>query len=69
MLASTGAFIVLASLTVDPFTQQVLSYPSRLNLTQDYANPSLPLVSSWITPGQAVVWGSEYANPSTCIFH
>lgn len=68
MVASVGAFIVVASLAVDPFTQQVLSYPSRLNITQDYAKPSLPMVSSWTTPGKVLEWESGQNSPSKCPF-
>lgn len=68
MVASAGSFIVVASLAVDPFTQQVLSYPSGLSLTQDYENSSLPLVSNWITPGKILEWESEQSSPSKCAF-
>lgn len=62
-IASAGAFVVVASPAVDPFTQQVLSYPSKLNITQGYANPGLPLVTNWTSPGKAVVFESDGASP------
>jgi hypothetical protein len=66
LIASAGAFVVVLSLAVDPFTQQVLSYPSKLDETQAYANPSLPLVTNWITPGKATVFESASTRPCKC---
>ena len=56
LIASAGAFIVVTSLAVDPFTQQVLNYPTRPNTTQAYSNPLLPLTTKFNIP--------ESANPS-----
>ncbi len=66
LIASAGAFIIILSLAVDPFTQQVLSYPSKLYETQAYANPSLPLVTNGITPGIATVFESGSTRPGKC---
>lgn len=65
VLASAGAFIVLASLAVDPFTQQILSYPSVSNVTSGYEQPVFPKVSSWNTIGDVSVWESQRSEPST----
>ena len=61
MLASLGALLFVLSLAVDPFVQQVLSYPTRANVTSDYYPPTFPSVTTWNTPGSAGVGisGSE----------
>ena len=64
ILASAGAFIVLASLAVDPFTQQILSYPSISNVTSGYQQPALPTVAAWNTSGNLTVWESADSDPS-----
>lgn len=64
VLASAGAFIVLASLAVDPFTQQVLSYPSVSKITSGYEQPIFPQVLSWNTSGDASTWESGNGDPS-----
>lgn len=69
LLASAGAFIVLASLAVDPFTQQVLSYPSVSKVTRGYEQPVLPQVSSWNTSGRVDAWESGNSDPSTFSSH
>lgn len=66
LIASAGAFVVVLSLAVDPFTQQVLSYPSKLDETQAYANPSLPLVKNWTTPRTVHMSHSASAPPCKC---
>ena len=68
ILASAGAFIVLASLAVDPFTQQVLSYPSVSNITSGYPQPSFPSVTNWNTSGSLTVWLSANSDPSMVLF-
>ena len=52
ILASIGAAVLILSLAVDPFIQQVLSYPTRSNPTDEYTPPSIPLVMDWTPPGQ-----------------
>ena len=64
ILASVGAFIVLVSLAVDPFTQQILSYPSLSNITSGYERPIFPQVSSWNTTGEPSEWESGNSDPS-----
>lgn len=64
ILASVGAFIVLVSLAVDPFTQQILSYPSISNITSGYERPIFPQVSSWNTSVEPYYWESEHSDPS-----
>ena len=64
ILASAGAFIVLASLAVDPFIQQVLSYPSVSNVTNGYQQPTFPKVTTWNTTGSLIVWESGDSDPS-----
>ena len=64
ILASAGAFIVLASLAVDPFIQQVLSYPSVSNVTNGYQQPTFPKVTTWNTTGSLIVWESGDSYPS-----
>ena len=64
ILASAGAFIVLVSLAVDPFTQQILSYPSVSNVTSGYRQPSFPRVTTWNTTGSLTVWESGDSDPS-----
>ena len=66
--ASAGAFIVLVSLAVDPFTQQILSYPSVSNLTSGYQRPSFPQVTTWNTTGTLTVWESDDSDPSMLSF-
>ncbi len=69
ILASAGAFIVLASLAVDPFTQQILSYPSVTNVTSGYQQPTFPTVTAWNMPGSLIVWESGDIDPSMFPFH
>ena len=47
-LASAGAIIIFASLAVDPFTQQVLSYPLKSVVVVGEAAATIPKVQSWI---------------------
>ena len=68
ILASAGAFIVLVSLAVDPFTQQILSYPSISNVTSGYQQPSFPRVTTWNTTGSLTVWESGDSDPSMLSF-
>ena len=68
ILASAGAFIVLVSLAVDPFTQQILSYPSISNVTSGYQQPTFPRVTSWNTTGSLTVWESGDSDPSMLSF-
>ena len=67
ILASAGAFIVLVSLAVDPFTQQILSYPSVSNVTSGYQQPSFPRVTTWNTAGSLTVWESSNSDPSMLV--
>ena len=69
ILASAGAFIVLVSLAVDPFTQQILSYPSVSNVTSGYQQPSFPRVTTWNTTGSLAVWESGDSDPSMLAFY
>ena len=64
ILALAGAFIVLASLAVDPFTQQILSYPSVSNVTSGYLQPRFPRITTWNTTGTLTVWLSGDEDPS-----
>ena len=64
ILASAGAFIVLTSLAVDPFTQQILSYPSVSNVTSGYQQPSFPRVTNWNTSGTLEIVESSSIDPS-----
>ena len=68
ILASAGAFIVLVSLAVDLFTQQILSYPSVSNVTSGYQQPSFPKVTTWNTTGSLTVWESGDSDPSMFSF-
>ena len=65
ILASAGAFVVLTSLAVDPFTQQILSYPSISNITSAYDQPIFPRVSSWNTSGSVVRDSGQNSDIST----
>lgn len=69
LLASAGAFIVLASLAVDPFVQQVLSYPSVSNVTSGYPQPSFPRVTAWNRSGSLTYWESSDEDPSMFPFY
>ena len=69
ILASAGAFIVLVSLAVDPFTQQILSYPSVSNVTSGYQQPIFPRVTTWNTTGSLTVWESGDSDPSMLSFY
>ena len=69
ILASAGAFIVLVSLAVDPFTQQILSYPSVSYVTTGYRQPSFPRVTTWNTTGSLTVWESGDSDPSMLSLH
>ena len=69
MLPAAGAFIVLVSLAVDPFTQQILSYPSVSNVTTGYQQPSFPRVTTWNTTGSLIVWESGDSDPSMLSFY
>lgn len=51
ILASLGALVFVLSLAVDPFIQQVLSYPSKSNITSEYPRPTFPLVTTWAAVG------------------
>lgn len=67
VLASVGAFIVLVSLAVDPFTQQVLSYPVLPTVTNGYGQLKLPLVSSVnISEDSAAI---KYTDNDPSMFH
>ena len=68
ILASAGAFIVLVSLAVDPFTQQILSYPSISNVRSGYQQPTFPRVTKWNTTGSLTVWESGDSDPSMLSF-
>lgn len=48
ILASAGAFIIFASLAVEPFTQQVLSYPLSSVIAIGGPIPTVPRMQSWI---------------------
>lgn len=54
LLASCGAFIVLASVAVDPFTQQVLSYPLKPVCVAGEASANVPRMKNWTDTGQTV---------------
>ena len=69
ILASAGAFIVLVSLAVDPFTQQILSYPSVSNVHSGYQQPTFPQVTKWNTTGSLTVWESGDSDPSMPSFY
>lgn len=69
LLASAGAFIVLASLAVDPFVQQVLSYPSVSNVTSGYQQPSFPRVTTSNRSGDLTYWESADEDPSMFAFY
>ena len=43
-LMSAGAFVVLTSLAVDPFTQQTISYSPISNVTSSFEQPVFPQV-------------------------
>ena len=64
ILASAGASIVLVSLVVDPFTQQILSYPSISNVNSGFQQPIFPRVTTWNTTGSLTVWESGDSDPS-----
>ena len=68
VLASAGAFIVLTSLAVDPFTQQILSYPSVSNVTSGYQQPSFPRVTNWNISGRLDIVESSNIDPSMFSF-
>ena len=68
ILASAGAFIVLTSLAVDPFIQQILSYPSISNVTSGYQQPNFPRVRASNTTGSLTVWESGDSDPSMLHF-
>ena len=67
VLASAGALIILASLAVDPFTQQILSYSSVSRVTSSHEQPNVPRVSSWNSSGDASSMESEDRDRG--IFH
>ena len=69
VLASIGALVFVASLAVDPFIQQVLSYPSRSVNTTTYAPPTLPSVTTWNAPGKATMFMSSQADPCKSASH
>ncbi len=66
ILASVGALVFVLSLAVDPFTQQVLSYPIRSNLTSEYAPPMFPTVTTWNVSGEAVIGDSAGIGADLC---
>ena len=75
ILASIGALIIVVSLAFDPFTQQVLDFPYRYDLTSKVNTSAISSVSVWAPPGSAAVWisGSQ-TNPglpcsSQSLFH
>lgn len=47
-LASLGAFIVFTALAIDPFTQQILSFPAQ-NVTIDNGKASFQIANSYMT--------------------
>ena len=65
-LASLGALVVVLSLAVDPFTQQVLSYPLRSNLTSKYIPPTLPTVTNWTEPGAVTIGLASQLDGDLC---
>jgi len=70
VLASVGALVFVLSLAVDPFIQQVLSYPTRSNLTSVYAPPTLSSVTTWNATGFAAVGLSQQTAGDPCMsFH
>ena len=50
VLASVGAFIVFTSLGIDPFTQQVLSYPLKAIVAAQGEAPNIPRMQNWSSP-------------------
>ena len=69
ILPSAGAFIVLVSLAVDPFIQQISSYPSVSNVTNGHQQPSFPRVTARNTTGSLIVWESGESESSMLSFH
>ena len=65
-LASLGALVLVLSPAVEPFTQQILSYPLRSNLTTDYILPTLPSVTSWTEPGAVTIGLSSQLDGDLC---
>jgi hypothetical protein len=50
LLASAGAFVVLTSLALDPFTQQALTYPVRSIVVTQGEAPNVPRMQNWSSP-------------------
>ena len=67
VLASVGAVVFFLSLAVDPFIQQVLTYPTRSNLTSEYPPPTLSSVTAWNASGLADMGMSQQVHGDLCM--
>lgn len=66
LIAISGAFITVATLALDPFVQQVMSFPSRTVPAHD-GKAIFRSMQTWrdldITSAQGVILGGVYRNP------